>query len=163
MVHQATATQQRIRALKLESPATLLFFGEAGAQYTASGSDAVEVCFCTSIPLRYPPRHIPDEGTRVIIAADRMSGIIARLLDCGNPVALIDELTGEVSSYRPAPYDLFLDEADEQPQRVDTIPYAQPQQPGVEWMNFSGAFAQVGQPPALPAFTIGAEETMVPF
>ena len=163
MVHQATATQQRIHALKLESPANLLFFGRAGVQYTVSGSDAVEVCFCTSVPLRYPPRHIPDEGTRVSIAADRMSGIIARLLDCGNPVALIDELTGEVSSYRPAPYDLFLDDADELPERVDTIAYAQPQQPGVEWMDFSGAFVQFSQQPALPAFAIGSEETMAPF
>lgn len=163
MVDQATTTQKRIRALKLESPATLLFFGRAGGQYMASGSDAVEVCFCTSVPLYYPPRHIPDEGTRVVIAANRMSDIVARLIACGNPVALIDELTGEVSSYQPAPYDPPVEESHKVPVPEITPIYAQPQQPGVEWMDFSGALAQLKQRPVLPAFAIGSNETMVPF
>ena len=165
VLEQAEATEQTIATIKRKSPACLLFYGTTGGYWTARGSDAVEVCFCTGTALNYSRKHIPDEETSVVFPADRIAGIIARLVKCGNPVATIDEYSNEVHTYWTAAYDPPLDNT--LPPTLPPMPVAR-DEPGVEWMDFAAISGQITGGPtyrqeSLPDFSFSNQEIEAPF
>lgn len=94
--------EQAICGLKHRSIACLLLYYRNGT-YRATGADAAEIAFCTQIPLSYRKQgyesNFPDHA--VTVAAHQIERVIAHLLKRGNPVALVDEETGEVREWWP--------------------------------------------------------------
>ena len=156
---QAGQTRMQLDAIKRKSPACLLFYGTTPGYWTARGSDAVEACFCTSTALNFSRKHIPDEETSVVFPSARLADVIARLTRCGNPVATIDEDSGEVQTYWPASYELPVDEAEPPPPFIPATTY----EPGVEWLDFNAISNQIRGQVALPDFTFSDLEQEAPF
>jgi len=87
-------------AIKRQYAACLFLYKQAET-WVATASDAVEICFCTGLPLPFKPKTQSDEGTIIRISAQNIGGVLERLSQCGNPVALIDNETGEVRTFWP--------------------------------------------------------------
>lgn len=97
-----TPAERTICGLKHRSIACLLLYYRNGT-YRATGADAAEIAFCARIPLSYRKQgyesNFPDHA--VTVGAHQIERVIAQLLERGNPVALVDEETGEVREWWP--------------------------------------------------------------
>lgn len=109
--------------------AACLFLYKQAQMWVATASDAVEICFCTGLPLPFTPKTQSDEGTIIRIGEAQLGGVLERLSACGNPVALIDQQTGEVRTFWPpqrAAIDYSLDEDEQAYVRQETTYVVEP-------------------------------------
>ena len=130
-----SAVLDEVSALKRASPALLLLTGTVGYDWTAIGGDAVEIGFCTGLPMAFRPKHISDAGTRLTLPEQGLTEWIDRLIACGNPVALVDTVDETIRTYWPAPVAVTPDQADERDQVVLTGENAGGS--AVEWLDTS--------------------------
>lgn len=149
----AASVARKELAIKGQYAACLFLYKQA-QMWVATASDAVEICFCTGLPLPFKPTSQSDEGTIIRIAPDKIGSVLDRLSECGNPVALIDYETGEVQTFwppeRPA-VDYSLD--DEEQTYVIQLPT--PAQEPVAVIDNRGGFTNFS--------TVNPEDVFVPF